>query len=404
MKYCLFEDEAYIDLLPLTFIRPVYELQVGIFSFLDRWKYVLGRTNDVRGVSLRDIQVKHEALSNHSLHWINARFLPEADFLQLIHSMGENTCYLNAAGEILCFHTQSFSHTSLTQEAITIETCEAIGVKVEKTQLDPPAIRRCTDLFSKIPIFFNWDFDYVLKNFPSQPIRDRHTAIYGKDNIWVGEEAKIEAAILHAENGPIYLGPYAAVQPGAIIMGGHAIGRGATVGIGAKLRADSVIGAHAKVAGEVKNSLISAYANKGHEGYMGNTVIGVGCNWGADTNVSNMKNTFSTVKQWSYRHRAMQDTSLNFCGTIMGDYSRTGINTMLNTGTVTGVSAHVFGEGFPPKFIPSFSWGKNQTYELTKAVEGARRHLALKGRELSSVEEASLSKVFKETSVFRSWE
>ena len=175
---------------------------------------------------------------------------------------------------------------------------------------------------------------------------------------------------------------------------------------GAKLRANSSIGAYCKAGGEVKNSLMSDYSNKGHEGYMGNTVLGVGCNWGAGTDCSNMKNTFSEVKQWSYRHQSFQATGEQFCGTVMGDFSRTGIHTMLNTGTVVGVSAHVFGEGFPPKFVPSFSWGGQRlsTYTLDKALEGATRHFQLKGKEFTHREKRILTSVFEETSSFRSWE
>ena len=404
MKFHLFEDQAYLDLLPLVFIRPIFDLQVGIFTCLERWKYALGKDSEVEGICFRPPYFPEGGLSLTGEKWINPRFLPEEELLRLIQSMDENTCYVSEKGDILCFSCKDYSQQRLPYTLIDVDACQAMGMHVVKTGLNAPSITRSTDLFSQIPTFLEWDFRFVQSSFPSQSIKDPHTIVYGKENIWVGEGAKMEAAILHAEDGPIYLGPGSTVQPGAVIMGGHSLGKGSTVGIGAKLRANSVIGAYAKVAGEVKNSLISSYSNKGHEGYMGNTVMGVGCNWGADTNVSNMKNTFSTVKQWSYRHRGLKDSSLNFCGTIMGDYSRTGINTMLNTGTVVGVSAHVFGEGFPPKFIPSFSWGSLQTYELPKAIEGAKRHLGLKGKELPKLEESALRRVFEETAVFRSWE
>ena len=312
MKFHLFEDQAYLDLLPLVFIRPIYDLQIGIFSCVERWKIVLEEDSVVKGACFRPALRTEEAFSPKRSNWINPRFLPEPEFLRLVQSMDENTCYLSAAGEILCFSCMDFSFKSIPLGILDMDACQEMEMRMVHTSLAPLSFASCTDLFSKIPQFLDWDFRYVQRKYPSQSIQDPHTIVYGKENIWIGEGVKIEAAILHAEDGPIYLGPSSTVQPGAVIMGGHSIGEGAVVGIGAKLRANSIIGTFSKVAGEVKNSLISAYANKGHEGYMGNSILGVGCNWGADTNVSNMKNTFSTVKQWNYRHHALRDTSLNF--------------------------------------------------------------------------------------------
>jgi len=190
-------------------------------------------------------------------------------------------------------------------------------------------------------------------------------------------------------------------------MGGNSLGEGTHVAMGAKLRPFNVLGKKVKIGGEVKNSFVADYSNKGHEGYMGNSIIGVGCNWGANTNVSNMKNTFSPVKQWDYVAEAMRSTGEAFCGVVMGDFCRTGINTMLNTGTVMGVSTHVFGGGFPPKFVPSFSWGGAEgleTYILDLALEGADRHLGLKGMRLSPEEKEVLMSVYYQTAKYRTWE
>lgn len=407
MRYILFEDDAYVDLLPLTFTRPIYELRIGIYTFLERWAHFLGPNTHVEGSCYRfQGYPSLGASAVPGTVWINARFLPSMDWHSYIDSIEQGQYLLGASGELLCLKPGPTFLSQMGLQAITPEYMNQLGMKEVKWDIEPLGIRQLTDLYTQIPQFFSWDFDFHIRHFPSQAIKDSHTTLYGSDNIWMGEGANIEAAILHAENGPIYIGPGATIQPGAILMGGHSIGAGSVVAPGAKLRAHSSIGKHCKVGGEIKNSLISDYSNKGHEGYMGNTVLGVGCNWGAGTDGSNMKNTFSEVKQWSYRHQSFRPTGQQFCGTVMGDFCRTGIHTMLNTGTVVGVSAHVFGEGFPPKFIPSFSWGGQEvhTYHLEKALEGASRHLQLKGIEYSDRDRNIFASVYKETSRFRSWE
>ena len=407
MRYILFEDDSYLDLLPLTFTRPLYDLRIGIYTCLERWSYFLGPEAVVEGGSFR---FKKEQPTGSTFPidyiWINARFLPSQDWVSQIEALEQGQYLLGVSGELLCAKPGTPLTLQGDEPMLSTEYLERLGMNGITSELNPIGFRKLTDLYTCIPSFFSWDFSFHIRQFPSQPLTDPHTVIYGADNIWVGEGAKIEAAILHAEEGPIYIGPGATIQPGAIVMGGHSIGAGAVVAAGAKLRANSSIGTQCKVGGEIKNSLLSDYSNKGHDGYMGNAVLGIGCNWGAGTDCSNMKNTFSEVKQWSYRHQSFVSSGEQFCGTVMGDFSRTGIHTMLNTGTVIGVSAHVFGEGFPPKFVPSFSWGGHSlsTYVLEKALEGAARHLQLKGRKLTEQDKGILASVYEETSLFRSWE
>ncbi len=409
MSYLLFEDDAYLDLLPLTFTRPIYQLRVGIYTFLERWIHFLGPNTSVKGISYASsFGYSLVGKDREGGIWINARFLPNEEFLKLIESLEEGDCYVNAFEEVLCFRPKKHQKRSSNVRSITRKELEQLGMKIQKVDLEFVSIATLTDLFTRISDFLKWDFQFHRKRFPSQEISDPHTCVYYKDNIWIGEGAKIEAAILHAESGPIYIGPGVSIQPGAIIMGGHCIGEGSVVAAGAKLRANSSFGKYTKLGGEIKNSLVGSYSNKGHEGYMGNTVLGIGCNWGAATDSSNMKNTFSEVKQWSYRERKMKASGQSFCGTVMGDFSRTGIHTMLNTGTVVGVSSNIFGAGFLPKFIPSYSWGGEagsfSTYRLPKAINGAISHLGLKGISLSEQEKRVLSFVFEETASFRYWE
>src|SRR5690606_2063675 len=201
------------------------------------------------------------------------------------------------------------------------------------------------------------DFGLITSGRKSQEINDPFTIAYNAPDIFVEEGAQIRAAVLNAENGPIYIGRNARVEEGALIRGPFALCEGSTVNMGAKMRGDSTVGPFSKIGGEVSNSVIFGYSNKGHDGFLGNSVIGEWCNIGADTNTSNLKNNYSPVRLWDYTKGTFANTGLQFCGLMMGDHSKCGINTMFNTGTVVGVGALVFGEGYPRNFIPSFSWG-----------------------------------------------
>jgi UDP-N-acetylglucosamine diphosphorylase/glucosamine-1-phosphate N-acetyltransferase len=228
--------------------------------------------------------------------------------------------------------------------------------------------------------------------------------VYKPEQVFVEPGAKIKAAILNAENGPIYIGRDAEIQEGAIIHGAHAICDHAVVNMGAKLRGDSTIGPWCKVGGEVSNSILHSYSNKGHDGFIGNSVIGAWCNLGADTNCSNLKNNYADVKIWSYAQKRFVNTGLMFCGLIMGDHSKCGINTMFNTGTVVGVAANIFGDGFPRNFIPDFSWGGAAgfvTHAPVKAFETAEKVMQRRGILLSDADKDLLQHVFNLTIEYR---
>jgi len=251
------------------------------------------------------------------------------------------------------------------------------------------------------------DFALLTHGRTSQPVGDAHTIVYAPENIFIEEGVKIRAAILNAENGPIYLGKNAQVHEGAILKGPLAVGEGSHVNVGAKLRGDNTIGPFCKVGGEVSNSILMGYSNKGHEGYLGNSVIGEWCNLGADTNTSNLKNNYAPVKVWSHTAHRFVDTGQTFCGLMMGDHSKAGINTMFNTGTVVGVGANIFGAGFPRQFIPSFSWGGSagfETFRLPKFAEVAERVLSRRGLGYDEIEEALMGEVFKQTEADRVWD
>ena len=251
------------------------------------------------------------------------------------------------------------------------------------------------------------DFVLLTQGRTSQPVNDAHTVVYGAENIFIEEGVKIRAAILNAEDGPIYLGKNSQVHEGAILKGPLALCEGSHINAGAKMRGDNTVGPFSKVGGEVGNSIVLGYSNKGHDGYLGNSVIGEWCNLGADTNTSNLKNNYAAVKIWSHAASRFVDTGQTFCGLMMGDHSKCGINTMFNTGTVVGVGANIFGAGFPRTFIPSFSWGGAagfETFNLPKANEVAERVMARRALPYNELEQEIMKVVFESTAKDRVWE
>jgi UDP-N-acetylglucosamine diphosphorylase/glucosamine-1-phosphate N-acetyltransferase len=251
------------------------------------------------------------------------------------------------------------------------------------------------------------DFEILTAGRKSNPITDIHTRVYGAENIFIEEGVSLRAALLNAENGPIYLGKNSQVQEGALIKGPFALCEGSHVNMGAKVRGDTTVGPFSKIGGEVSNSVIFGYANKSHDGFLGNSVLGEWCNLGADTNTSNLKNNYENVKLWSYAKEGFKDTGLMFCGLMMGDHSKCGINTMFNTGTVVGVSANIFGDGYPRNFIPSFAWGGAAgftTFQLNKALDTASKAMSRRSMVLDEQETSILKHVYETSSRFRVWD
>ena len=269
------------------------------------------------------------------------------------------------------------------------------------TSPDPVVVlRHPWDIFTHNEEQLRQDYALVTQSRVSQQITDPYTRIYQPEQVFVEEGAVIRAAIINAEEGPVYIGKNATVHENAVIKGPFAMLENSHVNIGSKIREATTIGPNCKVGGEVKNTVFLANSNKGHEGFVGNSVVGEWCNFGADTNTSNLKNNYQSVRAWSYAKGAYENTGLQFCGLLMGDHSKCGINTMFNTGTVVGVFANIFGAGFPPKFVPSFTWGGtpgqgDAVYSFDKATETLDRILKRRGLVLSSVEISLLKHVFR---------
>ncbi len=403
MALLLFEDHRHFDLLPFTFTRPVFDLRVGIYTFLERWQAL--RQEPVAGLGYQYLQARYPLpLSPSALTWINGRYLPEPELLQMCKAIGPNEAYLAANGDVLLAH---FTPTLLPQGhegLLSADLLRELGLSVQQTAYTGLSIEYPEHIFYRNEEFLRFDFPLVWHHSPKTKLKDPHSRVYGADNLLIHPSATVKAAILNAEDGPIYLGPESTVQEGAIIHGAHAICAHARVNMGAKLRGDSTIGPYVKVGGEVANSVIMGYSNKGHEGYLGNSVIGHWCNLGADTNTSNLKNNYTAIRIWHYPSQRFRDTGMQFCGLLMGDHSKTGINTMLNTGTVVGVSTNIFGSGYPRNYIPSFSWGGPSgfnTYRLDKALETAALAMPRKGGHLDEVEKQILEKTFSLTEPYR---
>jgi len=389
MNYILFDGPSREDLLPFTFTRPVADIRVGILTIREKWEKHLGFiTTTITEDYLAD---KYPMVEMEDNIMINASYLPNLELVEIIKSLEENQAIFKNEDVIAFFAKEA-------QEDINFESYQAIEfnndiIKIEHTW----------DIFSKNGDAIHEDFELLTKNRKSQNIPSSNNVI-NSESIFIEEGAKLEFTTLNASSGPIYIGKDTEIMEGSIIRGPFALCNNATVKMGAKIYGPTTIGPHSKVGGEINNSVLFANSNKGHDGYLGNSVIGEWCNLGADTNTSNLKNNYTEVRLWNYQTEGFAKTGLQFCGLMMGDHSKCGINTMFNTGTVIGVSVNIFGSGFPRNFIPSFSWGGNSgftTYLTKKAFEVANVVMQRKGIEFTEREAKILEHVFEDTKQFR---
>ncbi len=381
MNLILFDDPAIrLNLLPLTLTRPVADLRVGILTIAEKWQRRLMPGDTETPVSFLTepyLQTVFPAVFSADNLYINGAVCPTDALVEAVQQLavGETVAVDNLL--IACRAVEPFSTVS-----------ELLTSKMPTSFPQPiTVIRHLWDIFAENPAQIRADFALLTAGRTSAPITDPHTRCYAPDQIFLEPGATTRAAILNAEAGPIYLGKNAKVSEGAIIMGPFALGDGAEVAFGGKIRGGTTIGPGSKVGGEVNNAVIWGNSNKGHDGYLGNAVIGEWCNLGANVNNSNLKNDYSTVKIHSYATGQLEDTGRQFCGLVMGDYTKAGISTMFNTGTVVGVSCNVFGGGFQPKHIPSFSWGGGAEgfvpYRFGKAVQVIQETMARRGKEFA---------------------
>lgn len=378
MNLILFDDPAIRPhLLPLTFTRPVADLRVGILTIAEKWQLRLnadGTETSVSFMSQPYLQTRFPVRFGSDNMYINGAVCPTDALVDRIRKL--------AVGETISVDNVLIAYRT-TQQLSVIP--ELVADESHKSVHQPVSIiRHLWDVFTENPAQIRADFALLTAGRMSAPITDPHTRCYAPDQIFLEPGATTRAAILNAEVGPIYLGKNAKVSEGAIIIGPFALGDGAELAFGSKIRGGTTVGPGSKVGGEVNNAVIWGNSNKGHDGYLGNAVVGEWCNLGANVNNSNLKNDYSTVKLHSYVTGQSEETGRQFCGLIVGDYTKAGISTMFNTGTVVGVSCNVFGGGFQPKHIPSFSWGGAANgfapYRLEKAVQVIRETMARRGK------------------------
>ncbi|MCJ8163986.1 GlmU family protein [Pontibacter sp. E15-1] len=397
MNIILFDDPTIRpNLLPLTFTRPVADLRVGILTIAEKWSMHLGAS--VSYLTADYLQQKYSTHFDTSNFYINGAVCPDEDLIAAIQAL--------KVGEALYFEQTLVAINGDNLELHAIEDMIAHGSSKRQSCDNCTRILEVWDIFLQNGEQIRCDFALLTKDRKSQPLHDRHTIVYGEENIFIEEGATIRAAVLNAENGPIYIGKNAHIHEGALIRGPFALCEESHVNMGGKMRGDVTIGPFCKVGGEVSVSVIMSYSNKGHDGFLGNSVIGQWCNLGADTNTSNLKNNYAEVKVWNYAKRGFKATGQQFCGLIMGDHSKCSINTMFNTGTVVGVSANIFGAGFPLTFIPSFSWGGAAGFEdfkLQKAMEVAEKVMERRKIPFSETEKALLTDVYEQTQQNRIW-
>ena len=377
--------------------RPVCELRVGILTIREKWE--LWFNNKISHITVPQLQAKYPLRMRKRNLIINGGILPTPTLCEEIIEMDEDDVLLK--GDI--FIAAKISSDSLD---ILQRDAELSGFKKVQSKADFIKIENCWDIFRFNGEAIQADFEKMTRNRASEALSDTNRFLNRK-NIFIEEGAKVEFATLNAETGPIYIGKNAEIMEGSIVRGPFAMCENAVLKIGAKIYGPTTLGPYCKVGGEVNNSVLTGYSSKGHEGFLGNSVLGEWCNIGADSNTSNLKNNYAEVRLWNYESESFEQTGLQFCGLIMGDHSKCGINTMFNTGTVVGVSANVYGSGYPRNFVPSFSWGGASgftTYRLKKVFEVAERVMARRGKKLDEREQKVLEFVFGESKVYRRWE
>lgn len=390
----LFDDPAIRgSLLPFTFTRPVADIRIGILKISEKWAKRTGIP--VSFLTQDYLQEKFERTLKSAIA-VNGAWLPSDEVLQILQKLGKNQALY--FGKILLA-------THIGEQDRNLEFAK----EKEIVQIDsePVLLQKTWNIFEYNGSEIRKDFELITAGRVSEGIIDLHTRVYAPHQIFIEEGVQIRAAILNAENGPIYLGKNSEIQEGALIRGPFALCEGSTINMGAKLRGDTTVGPHCKVGGEVSNSVIFGYSNKGHEGFLGNSVIGEWCNLGADTNTSNLKNNYAAVKLWDYTKGGFANTGLQFCGLMMGDHSKCGINTMFNTGTVVGVGANIFGDGYPRNFIPSFAWGGASgfsTFQFPKFEEAAIAAMTRRKIAWTTQEKEILVRIFDTSKSYRIWE
>ena len=381
MNVILFDNNR-VNYYPLSFTRPIAYFRVGIFTIKEKWeqyyKSVSVKTEDYLSAKFA-LKVQKDNL------WIDARIFPSQALITELNSLRIGEA-LAKNGVIFAFRNSTFTSDKL---------------NIIDSNASFNSIENLWDIFLDNDREINSDFEFLAKR-KSQTLNQSNTLI--GDKIFIEKGAKVSCSILNTENGPIYIGKDAEIMEGSLVRGPFAMLNNSVLKMGSKIYGATTLGPFCKVGGEVSNAVFFGYSSKAHDGFLGNSVIGEWCNLGADTNNSNLKNDYAEVKLWNYETESFKNTGLQFCGLIMGDHTKCGINTMFNTGTVVGVSANIFGSGFPRNFIPSFSWGGASgfsVYKLAKVFDVVEKVFARRKLKFDKVEKDILTHVYEMTKRYR---
>lgn len=391
MNYILFDGIFRNNLLPFTYTRPVAEIRIGILTIREKWEKLLGEKTST--LTKTYLQEKYPQVKAVDDILINASYLPTKDLVAMVKKLADDEA-VYYKDEIVAVHVSD------RQDKVNVKQYTPKIYEGELLQ-----IKNTWDIFSLNAKALEADFKLLTEGRKSAPIPPEVHAKH-PERIFIEDSAEVNLCSLNATDGPIYIGHNTLVMEGCMIRGGFALCDGGIVKMGAKIYGATTVGPNCKVGGEINNVVLFANSNKGHDGFLGNAVIGEWCNLGADTNNSNLKNNYAEVRLWDYETKGFANTGLQFCGLMMGDHSKCSINTMFNTGTVVGVSANIFGDGFPRNFIPSFSWGGTagyQVYQMKKVNEVAKVVMSRRGVEYDKVEEQILQAVFELTTAYRNF-
>lgn len=384
MNYILF-DASRNSLLPLTYTRPVCDIRIGILTIREKWEKYLGEKTST--ITEDYLSAKYPTEQSEEMMLINGSICPTPKLLKAIKGLKVGQVLVCQGNVVAMYKTkaQFLSEKDSTQE-----------IEVE---YDFIKINNTWDIFVLNDKALREDFELLTQNRKSAPLSSTNRVV-GEQNIFVEEGAVVEFAILNAKEGPIYIGKDAEVMEGSIVRGPFAMCEHSVLKMASKIYGATTLGPYVKVGGEVSNVVIFGYSNKAHDGFIGNSVIGEWCNIGADTNASNLKNTYEEVRVWSIEKNTFVPTGQTFFGTIMGDHSKCGINTMFNTGTVIGVSSNIYGHGYQRNYIPSFAWGGTtglKSYDMEKAIEVAEKMYQRRNVVMSQQDKEILRNVYTQT-------
>lgn len=381
MQINLFDTARAAYLLPFTHTRPAADIRCGILTMRERWEQYLQATGSgsITPTPLSKVFPAHYGDDNL---YLNGNVFANVPLAIVVSNLKPGQALIQEEAVIAIRTGQQLDYEAINKGSL--KDFEPVFYKEAVI-----ALKNVWDIFVLNDYALRADFELLTHNKTSAPIPEGIRVIGDPNNLFLAEGAKIYDGVVNTSTGPVFIDEDAEVMEGVMLRGPLYLGKHGAIKMGAKIYGATTIGHGSKVGGEISNTVFFDYSNKGHDGFLGNAVIGAWCNLGADTNSSNLKNNYDEVSIWSEHENRMIRTGLQFCGLLMGDHSKCGINTMFNTGTVVGVSCNIYGGDFPDKFIPSFSWGgKNDrtSYQFDKAIDTARRMMARRSMEPSAEE------------------